>query len=303
MSGICHYFLECWKPSVTTTCNSGYHESNSINSFDSAQDVNEAVTLEGEHSSYSRIFQALHRPERAENTERTAVGKMKSFIQTILPGWRTPRTNREITADYNRLALSLRQTYSDLQQAKSELEQAQSELQRANNEVRQLKDSAHHCQTELQASQSENLRLQSKERSMRDFLIENSHNQIVSDRDVCERFTQLRQRIQRLASNKAYNIEEYESLTLNESWFEPRYIEALWGISLKPGRLAILRGLMFQFLYNSILSRLLFDVSDAKASPCLTGLHSPAPSLSQTFGFFERIINDCGGKRSRPRSF
>lgn len=287
---------------MTAACNSPH----SIGSFDPVQNVNQTVDSEGESTSPSRAFQALHQPERAENTEREAAGAMKSFIQTIWPAWQTPKTNREyhqLTADYSRLALSLQHTRSELQQANSELKQAHSELRQANNEVRQLNDSVCRCQAELEASQCEISKLQEKERSMRDFLIENNHNQIVSDRDVCERFTQLRQRIQRLASNKAYIIEEYERLSLKDSLFEPRYVEALWEASPKPGRLLILRSLMFQFLKIYILDKLLFDIDDTKASPYLADLRSPTTSLSQTFDHFERIMNDCGGKKSRPCHF
>ncbi|KAL6900332.1 hypothetical protein GGI43DRAFT_422880 [Trichoderma evansii] len=214
---------------------------------------------------------------------------MTNLIQAISYALssRQTREHYRLTVDCDHLAHSLEQAHRELQQAHGELQQANSELQqandelhRANSEVHQLKDSVHHCQTELQASQCEILRLQGKERSMRDFLIENSHSQIVSDRDVCERFTQLRQRIQRLASNKAYIIEGFESLTLNESWFEPRYIEALWGASPKPGRLLILRSLMFQFLKDCVLDKLLFDINDANAS--------------QTFSIFEHVISDRG---------
>lgn len=287
---------------MTTACDSGYHEPNSVNFFDPAQNTNQAAASEEETSSSSRAFQALSQPERAENTKREAAGTMRSFIQTIFPAWQIPRTNRELnqlTADYNRLALSLQHTHSELQQANSELKQAHSELHRANIEVRQLKDSVHGCQTELQASQCEILRLQGKERSMRDFLIENSHNQIVSDRDVCERFTQLRQRIQRLASNKAYNIEDFQNLTLDERWFQGRYIEALWSVSPKSGRLVMLRSFLFQFLFANILDKLLFDISDAKANTSLAGLCNPLPSLSQSLSMFERVISDRGGKKPR----
>lgn len=228
---------------------------------------------------------------------------MKNLIQTIshaLPARQTTRTNREynqLTANYGHLALSLQKTHCELQQANSDLQQANSELHLANSAVHQLKDSLHHSQDELQASQCEISRLQDKERSMRDFLIEKNHNQVVSDREVCERFTQLRQRIQRLASNKAYVIEDYNSLKLNESWFEPRYIEALWGESPKPGRLVILRSLMFHFLNVNILDKLLFDINDENGSPSLAGVGSPIPSLGQTFSLFERVISDRGGKK------
>jgi exonuclease VII small subunit len=287
---------------MTTACDSGYHEPNSASPFDPAENVNQVAASEGATSSSSEAFPALRQPERAKITEGEA-GMMRSLIQAIIPTWQIPRTNRELnqlTADYNRLAFSLRHSHSELRQANSELKQAHSELDRANDEVRRLNDSVHRCQKELKVSQSEISKLQDKERSMRDFLIENSHSRLVSDRDVCERFTQLRQRIQRLASNKVYIIEEFGSLTLNDSWFEPRYIEALWSVSPKPGRLVILRSLMFQFLYHSILNGLLFDINDAKANSCLAGLCSPTPSLSQTLSHFERIMNDRGGKKSRP---
>ncbi|KAH8127858.1 hypothetical protein FP744_10000901 [Trichoderma asperellum] len=211
---------------------------------------------------------------------------MKNLVHTIshaLPARQTTRTNREydqLTANYDHLVLTQQKTYSELQQTDSELQQAHGELHRANSEVRQLKDSLYHYEAELYASRCEVLRLQDKERSMRDFLIENSHNQIVSDKDVREKFTQLRQRIQRLASNKAYNIEEFHNLELNETWFEHRYIESLWGASSKSGRLVILRSLIFQFLKGCILDEPLFDISDA--------------NKSQTFSQFERIINDRG---------
>ncbi|PTB35978.1 hypothetical protein M441DRAFT_151936 [Trichoderma asperellum CBS 433.97] len=225
---------------------------------------------------------------------------MKNLVHTIshaLPARQATRTNKEynqLAADYDHLALSLQETHSELQQTDSELQQAYGELHRANSEVRQHKDSLHHYEAELYASQCEVLRLQDKERSMRDFLIENSHNKIISDRDVREKFTQLRQRIQWLASNKAYNIEEFHNLKLNESWFEPRYIEALWGESPKPGRLVILRSLMFHFLNVNILDKLLFDINDANGSPSLAGVGSSIPSLGQAFSLFERVISDRG---------
>lgn len=299
MSGICNYLLACWRPSATTACNSGYHEPGSANSFDPSQNANQVAALQGETSSSSEAFQALRQPERAKLTERE-VGTMRSLIQTIFPIWQTPRTHRELsqlTDDYNRLALSLRHTRSELQQANSELEQAHSELHRANDEVRQLNDSVHDCQKELKACRSEISKLQNKERSMRDFLIENSHNQIVSDRDVCERFTQLRQRIQRLASNKAYDIEDFHHITLDGKWFQGRYIESLWNVSPKSGRLAILRSLLFQFLHDHIFNLLHFDINDKKTSPYLAELRSPFPDLSQPLSFFERIIGDCAVNR------
>lgn len=306
MFGICDCFLACWRSSVNTACNSGYHESNSVNSFDPAQSANQIVAPDGEHSSASKAFQVLRQPARAKNTEREAAGTMRGLIHTILPTWTIPRTNRELnqlTADYSRLAHSLQKTHDELQQAKSELLQANGQLHRAHSEVRQLNDSVHHCQAELQASQSEVSRLQDKERSMRDFLIENNHNQIVSDRDVCERFTQLRQRIQRIASSKAYNIEEFQTITLDGTWFEHIYIAALWRVSSKSGRLAILRSLLFQLLHNNILDKLLFDINDEKASPYLAQLGNPFTTLGPPLGFFERVISDCAGKKTLKMSF
>ncbi|KAL7922153.1 hypothetical protein ACQKWADRAFT_293652 [Trichoderma austrokoningii] len=222
---------------------------------------------------------------------------MKNIIQSILPVWQSQKTTREhyqLAADNDRLALSLDETRGELQQAKSELKRVHGDLHRADSEMRQLKNSAQHCQTELQASQVEISRLQDKERSMRDFLIENNHNQIVSDRDVCERFAQLRQRIQRLASNKAYNIEDFHNLELDERWFQSKYVQALWGASPKSGRLVILRSLLFQFLYANILNKLLFGVSDAKTGPTLERLCAPLSNLSQPLSLFERVIGDHG---------
>lgn len=281
---------------MTTVCNSGYHEPTNDNCFDPAKNANQVVASEEESSSSSRAYQSRRQSQRVENTEREAASKMTNFIQAIL----SPRQTREhhrLTVDCDRLAHSLEQAHEELQQAHSELQQAKSETHRANSEVCQLKDSVHHHKTELQASQCEILRLQDKERSMRDFLIENNHNRVVSDRDVCERFTQLRQRIQRLASNKAYNIEEFHNLTLDERWFQGRYIQALWGLSPKSGRLVILRSLLFQFLHANLLDKLLFDINEAKESPYLAGLCCPIPSLGQPLSLFERVISDCGGKK------
>lgn len=301
MFGLCNYFLARWGPSVTTACNSGYHEANNDNCFDPAKNANRVVASEGESSLSSRAFQAQHQPPRAENTEREAASTMKNLMQLIfhpLPARQTmSREHYQLTVDCDRLSRSLQRTHIELQQANSKLQQANSELYRANSEVRQLKDSVHHCQAELKASQCEITRLQDKERSMRDFLIESNHNQIVSDRDVCERFTQLRQRIQRLASNKVYNIEEFHNLVLDERWFEPRYVEDLWRESPKPGRLVILRSLMFQHLNANILDKLLFDINDSNGSPNLAGPCSPIPNLGQTFSLFERFIGDRGGKK------
>lgn len=284
---------------MTTACDSSYHEPNSANPFDSAENVNQVVVSERATSSHSEAFQAPRQFERPKSTEREA-GIMRNLIQTIFPAWQTPMSNRQLsqlTADYSRLAHSLQRTHSELQQANSELEQAYSELHRSNDEVRRLNDSVHRCQKELKASQSEISKLQDKERSMRDFLIENSHNQIVSDRDVCERFTQLRQRIQRLASNKAYSLEGFHNLILDEKWFQGRYIESLWALSPKSGRLAILRSLLFQFLHNNILNLLLFDIDDEKASPYLAELCNPITNLGQPLGFFERVMSGCAGKK------
>lgn len=291
---------------MTTACDSSYHEPKSANPFDSAENVNQVAVSEGATSSPSEAFQALRQSERAKSTEREA-GIMKSLIQTFIPSWQTPMSKRQLnqlTAEYSRLERSLQRTHSELQQANSrlqqacsELDQAHSELHRANDEVRRLNDSMHRCQKELKASQSEISKLQDKERSMRDFLIENNHSQIVSDRDVCERFTQLRQRIQRLASSKAYNLEEFHNLTLDEKWFQGRYIESLWALSPKSGRLAILRSLLFQFLHNNILNLLLFDINDEKARPYLAELCNPITSLGQPLSFFERVMSDCAGKK------
>lgn len=285
---------------MTKPCDSSYHEPNSANPFDSTENVNQVVVSEGATSPPPETFQALRQPERAKTTESEA-GIMRSLIQTIFPAWQTPMSNRQLnqlTADYSRLARSLERTHNELQQVNSELEQAHSELHRANDEVHRLNDSVHRCQKELKASQSEISKLQDKERSMRDFLIENSHNQIVSDRDVCERFTQLRQRIQRLASSKAYNLEEFHNLPLDEKWFQGSYIESLWALSPKSGRLAILRSLLFQFLHNNILNLMLFDIDDEKASPYLAGLCNPMTSLGQLLSFFEHVMSDCAGKKS-----
>jgi hypothetical protein len=281
---------------VTTACDPGYHKSDSAITLDPTQEISQ-VAASGEISSPPGAFQALRQLERAKITERE-IGTMRSLIETIFP----PRTNRELkqlTADYNYLANSLQKTHDELQKAKNQLRRADSELHQAHCEVHQLKDSIHRCRAELQASKCEISTLQDKERSMRDFLIENNHNQIISDRDVCEKFTQLRQRIQRLASNKAYDIEEYHNLPLDERWFQGRYIGALWNLSPKSGRVAILRSLMFQFLHNNILNLFHFDIDDKKVSPYLAQVCNPIPSLGLLLSYFEKVIGDCVGKKAQ----
>jgi myosin heavy subunit len=229
---------------------------------------------------------------------------IKSIFQSISrpsPARQPIRTNtaqNQHAAGVDHLALQLQQANSKLQQTSSELQQANNELQQTNNDVRRLKCESRNFQTELQASQCEILRLQDKERSMRDFLIENNHNQIVSDREVCERFTQLRQRIQRLASNKAYIIEEFNNLPFDEKSIESRYTAALWEASPKPGRLLILRSLIFQILHAQILSNLLFDI-DERASPHIAATCSHITSLNQAFNLFEGIMSDRDGKKSQ----
>ncbi|KAH7175319.1 hypothetical protein EDB81DRAFT_769599 [Dactylonectria macrodidyma] len=165
------------------------------------------------------------------------------------------------------------------------------QLQRLTREL-QLKDSEiHNLESELEASKVKIQNLRVKEQTLRDFVLESDPYQAISDGDVINAFTRIRQGIQKLASSKSLQLDR-PLLDLKSSIFvEEEDLATLWPGSHRPGRVLILRALLFRTVSRQILTQDVFGISDSEEDQAedrhsWSGLNS---GLSQ----FERALVHC----------
>ncbi|KAM0265124.1 hypothetical protein ACHAQJ_000276 [Trichoderma viride] len=180
------------------------------------------------------------------------------------------------------LTAKLHNSSGEIQRLSQAVANADKEMMQRETERQDLLASIQNHEAEIQT-------LRAKEQSLRDFVLDSKGDQAISGDDMVGRFTNLRQKIQKLATNKAYRLGQEESpLGLKNSLMDPS-LSKLWGKSPRPSRLLILRGLIFQIVDRYILSYETFDINEAVASDI--------GDLADTLGRFERTVVRSGVPR------
>ncbi|KAJ3537619.1 hypothetical protein NM208_g6235 [Fusarium decemcellulare] len=162
------------------------------------------------------------------------------------------------------------------------------QLQQANREIQRREAIIQHLNNELDAYQRETQNLRAKEQSLRNLMHESDFYPEASEHEVVAAFVGLRQKVQKLVSNKMYRMEGRELRTESNVFTVWKDLPGLWQDATQPDRKVILRALVYKRLADEILDYEFFGVADPKegSSEASSTINGIASGLSQ----FERIL-------------
>ncbi|UKZ67130.1 uncharacterized protein TrAtP1_008293 [Trichoderma atroviride] len=183
----------------------------------------------------------------------------------------------------NDLLAKVQSSEMKVQSSEIEVQQLQTALGQARQQAGVITD----LSDKLLAAEAEIRQLQTKEQTLRDFMLHNANDQGSSEQAVINQYTRLGQSIHKLAMSKTYHVERSTSFASQGIWPQNDNLGALWEASSRPTRLLILRAAIFQTLHSKILSHEVFDVHG-------TDTHL-VTDLAKVLGQFERTIVHQGG--------